>query len=71
MFMNHLKQTGKPVDDYQNKTNSAPFLTGAYFIVFDGVPGADWQRDGRQARLNRDNPDVVGEVFGVHCAVRG
>ena len=71
MFMNHLAQTGKPIDDYQNKTDSVALLTGAYFTVFNNISVSNWSRRGRGARFNGYGPVDVDKECGVRCAVRG
>ncbi|MCR4314255.1 MAG: hypothetical protein NUV84_03345 [Candidatus Uhrbacteria bacterium] len=70
LFMAHLEETGRPIDDYQNNTESIAYLTGAYFATSDDVPYACWYRDGRRAYVSRSDPDDVGEHIGVRSAVR-
>ena len=70
MFMAHLEETGKPMDNYQNGADSIAYLTGAYFTASDDVPSAYWSRDARQACVNGDDPDSVDEFVGVRSAVR-
>ena len=36
----------------------------------DNVPNANWNRDGRQANLNRNDPGNVDENIGVRSAVK-
>src|SRR3989338_10598414 len=69
-FMAELEETGKPMDDYQNNTDSIAYLIGAYFIASVSVPGACWNRGSRRAHLNGNDPGSgVGNV-GVRSAVR-
>src|SRR3989339_789810 len=44
-FMIHLSETGKPLDDWENVTESDSYLTGAFFRSSDLVPRAHWSRD--------------------------
>ena len=69
-FMAELEETGKPMDDYQNGTDSIAYLTGAYFTASDGVPSAYWDRANRQADLRGYGPDYEDENIGVRSAVR-
>ena len=70
MFMAHLEETGKPMDNYQNGADSIAYLTGAYFTASDGVPRAYWSRDDRRASVSGSDPDRVVERIGVRSAVR-
>lgn len=73
-FMTDLEETDKPMDNWQNATDSIAYLTGAYFLPTDSasdyVPVADWNRVGRQADLGGYDPGDVGEYIGVRSAVR-
>jgi hypothetical protein len=53
-FMTHLQETGQPLDDYAAGTQSACFLTGAFFPSSSFVPRTYWLRGYRQAVLDRD-----------------
>ena len=65
----YLEQTNQVIDDYQGK-GSASFQMGAYFPADGSVPGVDWDRDGRQARLGGRDPAGSGSVLGVRGVVR-
>ena len=69
-FMAELEETGKPMDNYQNGTDSIAYLIGAYFTASDNVPCAYWNRVFRQAYLVGRDPDDVDEGIGVRSAVR-
>ena len=69
-FMANLEETGKPMDDYQNQTDSAAYLTGTYLTASDVVPNARWNRDVRQAFLSGSYPGFVVGGVGVRSAVR-
>ncbi len=71
MFMSHLQEIGRPLDDYGNNTDSMAFLTGAYFTASGFVPRVCSDRDDQQAVLGRNVLDVVYEGVGVRVAVRG
>ena len=70
MFMAHLEETGKPMDNYQNGADSIAYLTGAYFTASGDVPSAYWHRDARQANVDRSVPVFVDGNLGVRSAVR-
>jgi len=68
-FMIHLSETGKPLDNWKNNTESYSYLTGAFFRSSVSVPGAFWGRSNRHAILRVDDPrGQVGE-FGVRFSV--
>ena len=69
-FMAELEETGKPMDNYQNGTDSIAYLTGAYFTASGNVPNGYWYRDDRQASVSGSDPDRVVERIGVRSAVR-
>ncbi|KKU31079.1 MAG: hypothetical protein UX57_C0008G0040 [Candidatus Uhrbacteria bacterium GW2011_GWE2_46_68] len=62
-FMIHLSETGKPMDDWENGTESRSYLTGAFFRYSLGVSFAYWHLDSRQARLSWHGPR--GRVMGI------
>ncbi|MEK9157436.1 MAG: hypothetical protein AAB448_04920 [Patescibacteria group bacterium] len=71
MFMAHLEETGKPIDDWGNNTDSIAYLTGAYPIISDDVPSACWDReDRRQARVYLNDIGDAAEYMGVRFTVR-
>jgi hypothetical protein len=72
LFMAHLEETGEPIDDFVNGTDSAAYLTGAYFVGSGDVPDARWYRDNRRAYLYlvRSVPRSLVPDLGVRGAVR-
>jgi len=70
MFMAHLEETGKTIDDYHSGKESIAYMTGAYFAASDHVPHAYWSRDGRPSLVRRHVPDDANEYIGVRSAVR-
>ena len=48
----HLKEIGRPLDDYMDGHESMTYLTGAFFPSIDSVPRASWNRTFRQIRLD-------------------
>ena len=70
LFMQHLKETGEPLDNFLNEVDSATYLTGAYFTASDGVPDAYWSRGGRRANLSGSHPGDQDGNVGVRAAVR-
>ncbi|MBI2473197.1 hypothetical protein HYV70_01430 [Candidatus Uhrbacteria bacterium] len=71
MFMSYLQETGRPLDNYQNDTDSIVFLTGTYFIASGNVPYACWYRGIRQVDLGGNGPGDVSEYTSARGAVRG
>jgi len=71
VFMIYLSQTGKPLDDVWNPTNteSVSYLTGAFFHSSIDVPIAYWNRDNHQAFLNRIVPRSQGGSVGLRFSV--
>jgi len=62
-FMTHLSQTGKPMDNWQNNTESISHLIGAFFPSSVNVPGSCWDRGFRQVRLGgRDSGARDGNI---------
>jgi len=70
-FILHLQETGKPLDDAWNPTNTENFcyLIGAFFSSSVHVPGAFWSRGRRQANLIRNDPRNRGGNIGVRTSV--
>jgi len=68
-FMIHLTETGEPMDNWQNGTESISYLTGAFFQFSTGVPYAFWSRGNRQVGFGRNDPRVRDEGIGVRSSV--
>jgi len=68
-FMIHLSETGKPLDNYADGTESISYLTGAFFSSSPSVPYACWDRGNRQVGLGRDVPRNRDESVGAHFSV--
>jgi len=68
-FMTHLSETGKPLDNYANGTESISYLIGAFFPSFVNVPFAYWYRDDRRARLIGDDPCFQDGSVGARFSV--
>ena len=70
-FILHLQETGKPLDDAWNPTNTENFcyLIGAFFSSSVHVPGAFWSRGRRQANLIRNDPRNRDGNIGVRTSV--
>ncbi|MBU4257159.1 hypothetical protein KKC04_01985 [Patescibacteria group bacterium] len=65
----HLEQTNQVIDDYSGK-GSASYQLGAYFTADGFVPSAYWYRDGRQANVDRRDPEFSNSGIGVRAGVR-
>jgi hypothetical protein len=70
LFIAHLEETGKPIDDWQNGSDSIAFLTGAYFKVSGDVLGSGWNAGARRARLGGDHPGGRVGYLGCRRSVR-
>ena len=69
-FMIHLSETGQPLDDYLNGTESISYLTGAFFRWSSvDVPCIYWYCNNRQANLiwstPRNREVNIGSRFSV------
>jgi len=63
-FMTHLQETGEPLDNYENGTDSVIYLTGAFFPKRSfHVPYVFWREDGRQVFLTGESLPGRGEKF--------
>ena len=77
--MQHLLETGKPLDDYRSGTDSIAVLTDAAFPslnsqsseeVVPGVPVAYWDRDVSRTDLSATYPARGENNYGIRTAVR-
>ena len=68
-FMIHLTETGEPMDNWQNGTESISYLTGAFFHSSTVVPYACWRRGGRQVYFFRIDPRDRDGAVGVRSSV--
>jgi len=68
-FMIHLSETGKPMDNWQNKIESIPYLTGVFFPSSVDVPHVYWNDAGRQAILGKSNLRRQDGGFGLRSSV--
>src|SRR3989339_279755 len=68
-FMTHLEETGKPMDNWQNGTESISYLTGAFFPSSVLVPYAYWYRGGRRVGLFRGDPPYRDGDIGARFSV--
>ncbi|MDP3956349.1 MAG: hypothetical protein U1C12_01335, partial [Patescibacteria group bacterium] len=69
LAITHLESTNEVIDDYQGKGKIARNF-GQYFPVSGDVPGADWNRGGRQAGLGGVGADDRVDGIGARSAVR-
>jgi len=67
-FMLHLQETGKPMDNWQNNTESISYLTGAFFPSSVAVPGAFWSRVRRQTNFVSSDPRSRDGNIGVRSS---
>ena len=65
----HLEETDQVIDDYRGN-GSISYQIGAYFPSSGNAPNAYWNRDNRQANVDRNNPDNRNDNCGVRPAVR-
>jgi len=68
-FITHLQETGKPMDNWQNNTESISYLTGAFFPSSVDVPHVYWNGAGRQVILGRSNLRRQDGGFGLRSSV--
>ena len=68
-FMMYLFETGKPLDDWKNGTESITYLTGAFFRSSIDIPCAYWRREFYQARLNAYKPHGRDVNIGLRSSV--
>ncbi|KKU30477.1 MAG: hypothetical protein UX45_C0043G0001 [Candidatus Uhrbacteria bacterium GW2011_GWF2_46_218] len=68
-FMIHLTETGEPMDNWQNGTESISYLTGAFFQSSILVPYAYWGRVSRRVNFDRNGPRDRGGDIGVRSSV--
>jgi len=71
-FITHLQETGQPLDNYQNSTESMTYLTGAFFPSIDGsafVPCVCWLHGDRRADLDGRGPRNRGGGIGARSSV--
>jgi hypothetical protein len=67
--MTHLQETGQPFDNYATGTQSACFLTGAFFPSSTIVPNAYWSRIDRRAFLDGEASGYQGSDVGSRSSV--
>ncbi|MDD2758611.1 MAG: hypothetical protein PHD72_04600, partial [Patescibacteria group bacterium] len=68
-FLTHLETTNQVIDDYDGK-GSTCFLAGTYNPASGLLGFACWNRGGRQAYLNGDDPGNRGVGYcGFRSAV--
>ena len=67
--LTQLEEANQVIDDWDGQ-GKASFLINSYFPESDGVPDASWNRDYRQANLDRDGPDSRSGDFGCRVGVR-
>ncbi len=70
-FMLHLQETGKSLDDMRNPTNteSASYLTGAFFQFSIRVPCAFWSCKFQVACLGEKTPHGRDNIIGIRSSV--
>ena len=68
-FILHLQETGKPMDNWQNNTESISYLTGAFFPSSVLVPVVCWDRGDRRAGLYRGGPRNQNGDIGARFSV--
>jgi len=68
-FMTHLTETGHPLDNFENNTDSITYLTRVFFPSSSIVPCAYWYRRHRQADLDQNNPNANDGEVGVRTSV--
>jgi len=68
-FMIHLSETRQPLDNYANSTESASYLTGAFFPSSISVPCTSWNRDCRWAGFGRGDTWHRDKDVGARSSV--
>ncbi|HBK33433.1 TPA: hypothetical protein DEP34_05150 [Candidatus Uhrbacteria bacterium] len=70
-FMLHLKETGKPLDDVLNPTNTESYchLTGAYSQYFINVPISGWNKGRREVIFSRTDPRTHYPDTGLRSGI--
>ena len=68
-FMIHLSETGKPLDNYADGTESIPYFTGSFFSSSTFVPFAYWRRGDRRVYFGGSDPRGRDVNIGVRSSV--
>ncbi|HCB19681.1 TPA: hypothetical protein DEP34_04910, partial [Candidatus Uhrbacteria bacterium] len=68
-FMIHLSETGKPLDNFENKEECISCLAGVFFRSPIKVPFAFWRRGLHRADLGWVVPHLRGADIGVRSLV--
>ncbi|MBI2473200.1 hypothetical protein HYV70_01445 [Candidatus Uhrbacteria bacterium] len=71
MFMSHLQETGRPMDNFRKNTESVASLTGVYLKSYSSVPSSGWDQFFSQVALNGLVPFVEDKIMGLRVVVRG
>jgi len=67
--ISRLHETNQQIDDYQGKGKLC-YMFGSYFPAVSRVPRGYFNRHGRQAGLDRDDPDNRGSNCGACSSVK-
>src|SRR3989339_411925 len=68
-FMIHLQETGKPLDNIVNNTESASYLMRSLFPYAVSLSDACWNHTWRRVEIGQSGTNRRSELFGVHTSV--